>query len=207
MVGEWIRERSLLFSRLFVGVTTLVGALGLTAAGSVLAHHSGPNEFRGAPLLINLSWRTSFWRLLGPHLRAGFASGYGPNQMFFKTGNRTAEIAKAAGMELAHAHNGFLDSFLEGGVVLAILVAILTVHASWRCGIMRRRDPIRSASMGALVMCALTLNITEPDFFMTMRPTLLMLALVASQATASAWPSSSMGSRQEVCASPERGCA
>ena len=127
----------------------------------------------------SLSSRFRYWRGLYPHIADALSTGYGHGQVFFST-NRPSAVADRIGFGLSHAHNGFIDALLDGGIVLLVLELVLVGLAFLACWQHAFVDPVRGGWLAAIVVCALSLNLTEPDFLVTMRPTLLVIILIAA---------------------------
>jgi O-antigen ligase len=108
---------------------------------------------------MTLTTRTDFWPLLMDMSQSAvFGSGFGS----FWTGDRLMKIYNAFG--ISQAHNGYLETYLNGGFVALALLTVLLLSA-WRSA---NRDLVRNEPFGLIrivfVMIMMIYNITEASF-------------------------------------------
>jgi O-antigen ligase len=132
-----------------------VGAgLMLAGGGSAITHALGRNS--------DLTGRTGIWDELvpmvpNPIVGAGFES--------FWLGSRLAEIwAANPGNPLNEAHNGYLEIYLNLGLVGVLLIALILINGYWRAALAFRRDPAFSSLLLAYVAVAAVYSVTEAGF-------------------------------------------
>lgn len=162
------------------GSVVLVVALGLATAGfyAVLNFDLILQLLRRD---VTLTGRTPLWAVLLPMLRDRFWSGYGFRAFWLGWEGPSAEVYKAMTWFPEHAHNGFLDLWLELGFVgvilgLGLLLSPLAFHG--RAAMHGRPLAVFWVLLGLFV---LFYNLPESYF---MRPNSILWLLAVAAATA-----------------------
>jgi O-antigen ligase len=162
------------------GSTVLVVVLGLATAGyyAVLNFDLILHILRRD---VTLTGRTPLWAVLLPMLRDRFWTGYGFRAFWLGWDGPSAEVYKAMTWFPEHAHNGFLDLWLELGFVgvilgLGLLLSPLAFHG--RAALQGRPTAIFWVLLGLFV---LLYNLPESYF---MRPNSILWLLAVAAATA-----------------------
>ncbi|MGQ9485561.1 MAG: O-antigen ligase family protein [Desulfosoma sp.] len=118
--------RALPQRRLWKGSTAMVVAMGLATA----AFYALLNVDLILQILrrdVTLTGRTPLWAALMPLLREKFWTGYGFRAFWLGWEGPSAEVYRALTWLPEHAHNGFLDLWLELGLVGVLLGAGLVL--------------------------------------------------------------------------------
>jgi O-Antigen ligase len=179
-----------IFAAWRVGRTTealrLVGIAGVWTAVTggvlVIAWLVHPELRASSSQFVTLTERTSLWRVAGTRLGERPLSGYGFGNVFMTRFG--AELSALTKWPSAHLHNGFYDAFAAGGVLLLLPLIIVCMHAVFVCfrPWLRGSDPLVAARPTVIVLAALALNITEPDFLSTLPSTLTLLWIITMNA-------------------------
>lgn len=108
---------------------------------------------------MTLTTRTDVWpTLLGRvdniYIGAGFNS--------FWTGERLADIYEKLG--IIQAHNGYLETYLNGGLIAAMLLAFLLLGAIVSVNNRLRKDDLTANFAFAIIVVSLIYNLTEASF-------------------------------------------
>ncbi|WP_448383386.1 O-antigen ligase family protein [Desulfosoma sp.] len=180
LAGMGIALRELLQRTRWNGPTVLVIALGLATAG----YYAVLNVDLLLHILrrdVTLTGRTPLWSVLLPMLQERFWTGYGFRAFWLGWDGPSAEVYKAMTWFPEHAHNGFLDLWLELGFVgvilgLGLLLSPLAFHG--RAAVQGRPLAIFWVFLGLFV---LLYNIPESYF---MRPNSILWLLAVAAATA-----------------------
>ncbi|MEJ5365024.1 MAG: O-antigen ligase [Desulfosoma sp.] len=162
------------------GSTVLVVALGLATAG----YYAVLNFDLILQLLrrdVTLTGRTPLWAVLLPMLRDRFWTGYGFRAFWLGWDGPSAEVYKVMTWFPEHAHNGFLDLWLELGFVgvilgLGLVLSPLAFHG--RAAVQGKPLAIFWVLLGLFV---LFYNLPESYF---MRPNSILWLLAVAAATA-----------------------
>ena len=111
---------------------------------------------------VTLTGRTHIWAAVLQAIEQRPLTGYGWGAVWPVTSPLSQSLASEVGFTFYHAHDGFLDSALQIGVLgLALSVAFLVLTLG-RATITFLRDPSAVSMWPVLVMTAVTLtNLTE----------------------------------------------
>jgi exopolysaccharide production protein ExoQ len=152
-----IRRRPIAVHALILTLILLGGLIKITGTDSALFHALGRNS--------NLTGRASeIWPLLipmapNPLVGAGFET--------FWLGPRLQKVWDAfPNLYITEAHNGYIELYLQLGVIGIILILLILVHGYRRSVAAFRIDPNSSSLMLALVLTSAIYSYTEAGFRM-----------------------------------------
>jgi len=173
LVLDWrrIRGRTAEVHKVVLSLVALVGLMGVTGAYDAIVHALGRRT--------DLTGRTDIWSVLFPMapnslLGAGFES--------FWLGSRLQKVWDAfPGLHVNEAHNGYLEVYLNLGVIGLGLVIAIVVYGYLRAAATFRTDRSSAGLMLAYVLSGAMYSYTEAGFRMLNYSwTFLLLAVVAA---------------------------
>ena len=144
-------------------------------------------SFRSLSMMVSgdstFTGRTQLWTFALAHIAEKPWTGWG-FQSFWGIGpaSPAARMTESFIGVAPHAHNGYLDMLLQGGVVaLVLFLSILLVFAWWIDKVADRDGPA-GAFLAALLLYIMWQNLLETDWLqgMTTLNTLLLLLIVAA---------------------------
>jgi O-antigen ligase len=157
-----------------LGAAALLGILAVVATRNTSLFSSADSTD------VTLSGRTTIWRAVWPSIVRAPFTGYGAGIAPFTSPSLSVEYNTRAGFDVPHAHNGFVDSLLVGGFPALFLLLLIIGYGLRRVFSTAAKDPVGSTLRVGLIIGAISLNITEPDFLQTMLPTTFALLAAAS---------------------------
>jgi len=83
---------------------------------------------------VTLTGRTGLWGAVVDAISARWLLGYGYGTFWAETGGPSASVAAHVGWDPAHAHNGFLDLWLDVGMVGCAVLSVGLAKALYRGG-------------------------------------------------------------------------
>jgi O-antigen ligase len=166
--GDSITVRTLMFR----GLATV-----LTASSAFLIAWFTHPELSGATRqFFTLTERTSLWKAAwAPLMRKPF-TGYGLGNVFMESVR--PELAPLTKWDSVHLHNGYLDVFAVGGLLLLVPMLALCGLSIFRATTTALSRKTQSWVILVLVVTVLVLNVTEASLLNTVPHTLLMLNCV-----------------------------
>jgi O-antigen ligase len=148
-----------LVNKRLIVMYVLIGILALVAGEMVFGIYSGVVQLLGRDL--TLTDRTELWQVLlklqpNPILGAGFES--------FWLGERIEELWSRYNWRPTQAHNGYLETYLNLGIIGIVLLAGLVIATFWKI----RLELLRRFELGrfrlSFLFAILVFNFTEAAF-------------------------------------------
>ncbi len=132
---------------------------------------------------ISFVGRVTYWKRALPYFQERPLNGWGFGNVLLQS-NRGETIRQRDRFPLAHMHNGFIEAAVDGGLIALLLLV-------WLCGCAIRKSWQRCAvgevAVGGagifVVVSAIVINLTEPDFLTNLPATLFAVAAVAAPIT------------------------
>ena len=111
---------------------------------------------------VTLTGRTQIWAAVMSSIADHPWLGYGFNAFWQEWSGPSATVLEAVGWEAPHSHNGFLDLWLDLGL-LGLITLILGLGSGVRAGIARARTTDRAADLWPLVFLTylVLINLSE----------------------------------------------
>ncbi len=195
----WMRHRGQRWLRVSGPIGIIVFAAMVSVGGLVFRSSSywvttfGEASFRT---------RVTYWKHVVPYILERPVTGWGFGNVLLES-DRGPRIAAGIDYPLAHLHNGFVEAVVDGGVVaLVLLLWVISagVRKSWRrCA----GGSFARGAVGLLVIVmAVVINMTEPDFFSNLPSTFIVLVAIAAPVTALRGPRAERLRERRVVAVP-----
>jgi O-antigen ligase len=153
-----------------------LGTIGLGSVAFVIAWLIHPELSGATRQFLTLTERTTLWKAAWDPLMRQPIKGYGLGNVFME--QVRPQLAPLTKWDSVHLHNGFLDTFAVGGLLLLIPMMMLCVFSILAAVRVALRPLDGSVALLVLVVTVLALNITEASLLNTVPHTLLMLNCV-----------------------------
>ena len=148
----------------------VVGSVALLSISGALISAKRPGA-------LTFNERTRLWLGILPAVERAPFTGYGGGSAAFSS-PLSNEFYLRSLRPTFHAHNGFLDVAVMGGLPAFLLLVLAVVLAVKRIITTFGRDLQVAVAQSAMLLIVVTLNITEPDFMQSLLPTTFGLLAV-----------------------------
>ena len=158
LVVRRVRYRRIAFASVAVASLTIVLLLSMVDVGAVVEEHAPAFFLRGqdADALTGLTGRVDLWESMLPEVfdHFWFGQGYQASRVAL------LDVAEWAG----YAHNAFLQSMLDVGIVGTLLLSSAVATTFWPCRSLARTRESTRAPFTALMLFLLVNSITSEGF-------------------------------------------